>query len=364
MTDWPGITDWRDLEVVDAEGRYILPTWCDSHSHLVFASSRSSEFEDRIKGLSYQQIAANGGGILNSAAKLAKMSEDQLFADAYARLDNVMHMGTGAIEIKSGYGLDLVNELKMLKVIKRLKDSHPIQVKATFLGAHAYPNAFKENKAAYIDLLIHEMIPEVGRQKLADYIDVFCEENYFSNEDTDRILEAGVANGMIPKIHVNQFTVSGGIAIATKHKALSVDHLEVLDERDIENLLQSNTIPVALPGCSFFIGIPYTAARRLIDAGLPLALATDFNPGSAPSGNMNFIMSLACTQMKMLPIEAIAAGTLNGAYAMDLANQLGSIAIGKRASFMLTKPIANLAELPYYFAHQMIDAVYIDGKKI
>jgi imidazolonepropionase len=364
MTDWPGITDWRDLEVLDAEGKFVLPTWCDSHTHAVFASSRAAEFEDRIKGLSYQEIAARGGGILNSALKLAAMSEDDLFEAAMERMDTLAFMGTGAVEIKSGYGLDTENELKMLRVIRRIRDSHAIRVKATFLGAHAYPAKYKENKEAYIKLLIEEMIPEVGAQGLADYIDVFCEENYFSNHDMQRILEAGAKHNLIPKVHVNQFTVSGGIAVAVDHGALTVDHLEVLDDNDIAALKRGNTIPVALPGCSFFIGIPYTPARRIIDSGLPLALATDFNPGSCPSGNMNFVASLACTQMKMLPTEAIAAGTINGAWAMGVQDELGSLAVGKQASFMMLQSMDTIAEWPYYFGHRMIEAVYLDGKKI
>ncbi len=363
MADWPGISDWRDLEVLDAEGRFVLPTWCDSHTHLVYAASRAGEFEDRIRGLTYQEIAAKGGGILNSAAKLAQMSEDQLFEDALRRMDDLLSFGTGAVEIKSGYGLDTANELKMLRVIRRLRDAHPILVKSTFLGAHAYPAAYKSNPAGYIDLLINEMIPEVGRQQLADYIDVFCEENYFSCDDTARILEAGAAYGLIPKIHVNQFTISGGVRVGVDHGALTVDHLEVLDAADIAALQSGTTMPVALPGCSFFIGIPYTPARQLMDAGLPLVLATDYNPGSCPSGNMNFVMALACTQMKMTPAEALAAGTINGAHAMQVEQWTGSMTVGKRADFIITKPVQTLAEIPYYFGHENIDSVYLNGEK-
>lgn len=363
MEEWPGISDWRDLEVIDADGRFILPTWCDSHTHLVYAASRAGEFEDRIKGLTYQEIAAKGGGILNSAAKLALMSEDQLFEDAMMRMNDVMALGTGAIEIKSGYGLDTENELKMLRVIRRLREAHPILVKSTFLGAHAYPQAFKSNPSGYIDLLINEMIPEVGKQQLADFIDVFCEENYFSCDDTSRILEAGAKYGLTPKIHVNQFTISGGVKVAVEHGALTVDHLEVMDNSDIAYLKMGRTMPVALPGCSFFIGIPYTPARQLIDANLPLVLATDFNPGSCPSGNMNFVMALACTQMKMTPTEALAAGTVNGAFAMQLEQLTGSITVGKRANFILTKPLQTLAEMPYYFGTNCIESVYLGGEK-
>jgi imidazolonepropionase len=364
MTDWPGISDWRDLQVMDAEGKFILPTWCDSHTHLVYASSRAGEFEDRIRGLTYQEIAAKGGGILNSAAKLAQMSEQQLFEDAMTRMDQLMALGTGAIEIKSGYGLDTENELKMLRVINRLRASHPMLVKSTFLGAHAYPAAYKSNPQAYLDVLIHEMIPEVGRQQLADFIDVFCEENYFSCDDTARLLEAGAKVGLKPKIHVNQFTISGGVRVGVEHGALTVDHLEVLDDADIVALQSGNTMPVALPGCSFFIGIPYTPARRLIEANLPVVLATDYNPGSCPSGNMNFVMALACTQMKMTPAEALAAGTINGAFAMQLEHLTGSITAGKQANFILTNPIQTLAEIPYYFGHHSIDSVYIRGVKM
>lgn len=359
MVDWPGISDWRDLEIVDASGRYVLPAWCDSHTHIVYAGNRIGEFVDRINGLSYEEIAARGGGILNSAERLSRATEEELFESATKRLDEVMALGTGAIEIKSGYGLNIESELKMLRVIKKLQESHKITIKATFLGAHAYPAKFKDNHQGYIDTLIHEMIPEVGRQKLAEFIDVFCEKNYFSVDDTDRILEAGAKYGLVPKTHVNQFNVIGGVGISVKYGARSVDHLEVLSDDDIEILKKSNTMPVALPGCSLFIKIPYTPARKIIDAGLPLALATDYNPGSTPSGNMNLVNSLACIQMNMTPEEVIHASTINGAYAMNIHQTHGSITRGKRASLILTKDLHAIAEMMYSFGNHHIERVYL-----
>ncbi|MFM9986772.1 MAG: imidazolonepropionase [Flavobacteriales bacterium] len=362
MTDWPGITDWRDLEVIDASGKYVLPSWVDSHTHVVFAGSREGEFADRIAGLTYEQIAARGGGIINSVAKLRNTSEDELFENAFERLNDMMMMGTGAVEIKSGYGLSLESELKMLRVIRRLKDEHPLLIKATFLGAHAYPSEFKENKEAYLDLLLNEMIPEVAKQGLADFIDVFCELNYFSTEDTARILECGAKYGLIPKVHVNQFNSIGGIQTCVAHHARSVDHLEVLTDADIEALQNSDTIPVALPGCSLFIKIPYTPARQIIDAGLPLALATDYNPGSAPSGNMNLVNSLACIQMNMTVEETINAATINAAFAMNISAYCGSIARSKLANLFITREIPALATLPYSFGLPLIDTVIIGGE--
>ena len=361
MSEWPGITDWRDLEVIDATGKYVLPSWIDSHTHIVYAGSREGEFADRIAGLTYEEIAARGGGILNSVARLRSTSEEELFESAMLRLDDMMMMGTGAVEIKSGYGLNLEGELKMLRVIRRLKEEHPLLIKATFLGAHAYPAEFKENKEAYLDLLMNEMIPEVANQKLADYIDVFCELNYFSTVDTSRILECGARHGLIPKVHVNQFNSIGGIETCVKHNARSVDHLEVLTDADIEALQKSDTIPVALPGCSLFIKIPYTPARKIIDAGLPLALATDYNPGSAPSGNMNLVNSLACINMNMTVEETINASTINAAYAMDIAEHFGSIARGKIANLFITREIPSLASLPYSFGLPLIDQIIIGG---
>ena len=359
MADWPGISDWRGLEVIEADGRLVLPTWCDSHTHTVYAGSRVGEFVDRIHGLTYEQIAARGGGILNSAALLAVTEEDVLVESALKRLQEMQAMGTGAVEIKSGYGLSLESELKMLRVIDRLKQASPLTIKATFLGAHAIPKEYKANPDAYVDHLVEVMIPEVANQRLAEYIDVFCEENYFSVAQTERILEAGVKYGLQPKTHVNQFNAIGGVAASVKYNALSVDHLEVLTDADIDALQGSSTMPVALPGCSLFIKIPYTPARKIIDAGLPLALATDYNPGSAPSGNMNLVNSLACIYMSMTPNEVINASTLNGAYAMGIEDTLGTITIGKKASLIITEPIDQLGEMMYSFGRNKIERVIL-----
>lgn len=364
MKDWGGILDWRDLEVIDAEGRYLLPGWVDSHTHLVFAAPREGEFVDRIKGLTYAEIAEKGGGILNSARRLADMSEDQLYTEALERAWKLIRMGTLAIEIKSGYGLSVEAELKMLRVAKRLKEELPIPVKSTFLGAHAVPTELKGNTDAYVDIVIKDMLPKVAEEGLADYIDAFLEDGYFSIEQTERIMEAGAQFGLKAKIHVNQFTANGGVAACVKHNALSVDHLEELTDADVKALQNSNTIPVALPSCSFFLNIPYTPARTLIDADLPLALATDFNPGSTPSGNMNFVVSLACIRMNMLPEEAINAATINAAAALELENEVGSITPGMKANFFLTQPIPSLAYLPYAFGEMLVDRVFVDGREL
>lgn len=348
-------------EVIDAEGKIVLPAWCDSHTHIVYAGHREQEFVDRINGLSYEEIANRGGGILNSAATLNNTSESYLYMQSIKRVKEVMKLGTGALEIKSGYGLTIEAELKMLRVIKRIKQKFPIKVKATFLGAHALPSLYKNNKEDYLDLVINEMIPRVAEEKLANYIDVFCEKGYFSLEDTERILIAGKKYNLIPKIHVNQFNAFGGVALGVKHNALSVDHLEELNDEDILALQNSVTIPVALPSCSYFLSIPYTPARRLIDAGLPLALATDYNPGSTPSGNMNFVVSTACIKMKMTPEEAINAATINGAYAMGISNNYGSITKGKKANLIITKTVPNYNYLPYAFGENHIDSVIING---
>jgi imidazolonepropionase len=350
-------------QTVDCTGRVILPTWCDSHTHLVFAATREGEFVDRINGLTYEEIAAKGGGILNSAKKLQQASEDELYEDAVVRLKEVIQLGTGAIEIKSGYGLTVESELKMLRIIKHLKENFSIPIKATFLGAHAIPQKFKENRTDYIDLIIDKMLPKIAEENLADYIDVFCEKGYFTVEETDRILKAGSQYGLIPKVHVNQFNVIGGVNVSVQNKALSVDHLEVMEDQDIEILKTSETMPVALPSCSFFLGIPYTNGRKIIGNGLPLALASDYNPGSTPSGNMNFVVSLACIQMKLTPEEAINAATLNAAYAMHLSDQLGSISKGKLANFIITKPITSYHFIPYHFGNSSVEEVYIRGKK-
>jgi len=349
-------------EVVNVTGKLILPTWCDSHSHVVYAGDRSQEFVDRLNGLSYEDIAAKGGGILNSAQTLQDTSEDALFEQSMERVHALIQLGTGALEIKSGYGLSTDAELKMLRVIKAIKEAAPLKIKATFLGAHAIPKKYKNNKQAYLDLIINTMLPEIHTQKLADFVDVFCEKGYFSLEDTEQILEAATKYGLVPKIHVNQFNAFGGVGIGVKHKALSVDHLEVLNSEDLDVLKNSSTIPVALPGCSFFLGIPYTPARKLIDSGMALAIATDYNPGSAPSGNMNFVVSLACIKMNMSPEEAINAATLNGAYAMDISEQYGSIATGKKANLIITKDMASYRQIPYYFGNNPIHKVMINGK--
>ncbi len=351
-------------QVVDLTGSMLLPSWCDSHSHLVYAGNREDEFVDRIRGLSYEEIAKKGGGILNSAKLLQATNEDELYRQSAERLEEVIAQGTGAIEIKSGYGLTTEAELKMLRVIKRLGQDYPIAIKPTFLGAHAVPQPFKEQPEKYIDLIIDSMLPAIAEEKLAEFIDVFCESGYFTKEQTALLLAAGTKYNLEAKIHVNQFTVSGGITVAVQHKARSVDHLELIDNQDLESLINSDTMPVALPACSYFLGIPYTPARQLIDAGLPLALASDFNPGSSPSGNMNFVVSTACIKMSMTPEEAINAATINGAYAMNLNATHGSITRGKKANFIITKNISSLAYLPYAFGSDSIKALYLDGAKV
>ncbi|WDO12216.1 imidazolonepropionase [Flavobacterium sp. WW92] len=353
-----------DATVIDATGKTVLPAWCDSHTHIVYAGNRVQEFVDRINGLSYEEIANRGGGILNSAKKLNETSEDEIYDQSKTRLEEVMLQGTGAVEIKSGYGLTVEGELKMLRVIKKLKENYPVAIKATFLGAHAFPTEFKENHSGYIDTLINEMLPKIAEEKLADYIDAFLETGYFSVEETERIMEAGKKYGLPAKIHVNQFTAINGIAACVKHGALSVDHLEIVTDEDIEVLKNSDTMPVALPSCSYFISIPYTPARKMIQAGLPLALATDFNPGTTPSGNMNFVVATACIKMKMTPEEAINAATINGAYAMGLSKTHGSITVGKNANLIITKPITSFYQLPYAFGTDLIDQVVIEGKLI
>jgi len=361
-----GSMDYLDADIpadkkINAEGKMVLPTWCDSHTHIVYAGNREGEFVDRIKGLTYEEIGKKGGGILNSAKKLQQTTEDNLYKESAARVEEVMSLGTGAVEIKSGYGLTVDAEIKMLRVIKQLNENYPITIKATFLGAHAFPEEYKNNKDAYVDLIINEMLPKVADEKLAEFIDVFCEDGYFTTYQTDQILTAAKKFGLIPKIHVNQFTVMGGVEMGVKHNALSVDHLEILDKNDLYSLQNSQTMPVALPSCSYFLGLPYTPARKIIDSGLPLALATDYNPGSTPSGNMNFVVSTACIKMNMTPEEAINAATINGAYAMNLSETHGSITKGKKANLIITKPIPSYGFLPYAFGSNLIDAVLIDG---
>ena len=357
MEEWGGIVDWRGIEIIDAEGKYVLPAFCDSHTHLVFAKSREEEFVDRIHGLGYEEIALKGGGILNSARRLNEKSEDELFEEALKRLELVKSYGTGAIEIKSGYGLTVEGELKMLRVIKRLKEVAGIPVKATFLGAHAFPAEYKENHRGYIDLIINEMLPQIAAENLADYIDVFCERNYFSVEEMEEILVAGKKYDLKPKVHVNQFSILGGIEKAIELGALSVDHLEEISDEDIEALKNSDCIATLLPSCSHFISIPFADARKMIDAGLPVSLASDFNPGTTPTGNLNVVLSLACIKMKMTPEEAINALTINAAYAMDLSESHGSIGLGKSGKVMITKEISSIAYLPYAFGDVNIERI-------
>ncbi|MDM1354832.1 imidazolonepropionase [Myroides marinus] len=355
-------TDSTVGQIIDATGKTVLPTWVDSHTHLVYAGNRELEFVDRINGLSYEEIFNRGGGILNSAKKLQETSEEDLYEQSRKRLEEVISQGTGAVEIKSGYGLTLEAELKMLRVIKKLKDTYPIAIKSTFLGAHAFPTEFKDNHEGYIDLIVNEMIPAIAKENLAEYVDAFLETGYFSCEETERIMKAGQQYGLIAKVHVNQFTAIGGIETCVKNGALSVDHLEIVTDEDIEILKGSKTMPVALPTCSFFISIPYTPARKMIEAGLPLALASDSNPGTTPSGNMNFVVATACIKMKMTPEEAINAATINGAYAMGVEKEYGSITKGKKASLIITKPLHSFYELPYAFGTNHIDQVILNGQ--
>mgnify|MGYP006075907661 FL=1 len=362
MSDWNGIEDWNNTEIIDAEGGMVFPSYCDSHTHLVFAASREGEFVDRINGLSYEEIANRGGGILNSAEKLQNATEDELYESAFSRLNNLIQMGTGAIEIKSGYGLTLDAELKMLRIIKRLKENTEVSIKATFLGAHALPKEYKDNKEGYMNLVIEEMLPQVAEEKLADYVDIFCEKGYFTVEDTTRLLEAASKFGIQAKTHVNQFNSIGGVEASVKLGALSVDHLEQMEEKDFEALKNSNCMPTILPSCSFFLGIPYGPAVMMMEKGLPVALATDYNPGSTPSGNMNFVSSLGCIQMKMTPEQVINSTTINTAYAMGLEKELGSICIGKKANLFITKEISSYSYLPYSFGENVIEKVVLNGK--
>lgn len=348
------------VEVIDAEGGMVLPSWCDSHTHIVFAGSREREFVDKINGLSYEEIARRGGGILNSADLLHNTSEDELFRQAMQRLDEVIRKGTGCIEIKSGYGLSLEDELKMLRVIKRMKEASPAKIMSTFLGAHAVARGMTQEQ--YVRLIIDEMIPEVGRQRLADFVDVFCDRGFFTPEETGRILEAAAAWGMRPKIHADELASSGGVVVGVKHGALSVDHLESMTEETIETLRGSDTMPTALPGTSFFLNMPNAKARQIIDAGLGVAVASDYNPGSTPSGDMKFVMSLACIKLRLLPNEAFNAATINGAYAMGQSKDYGSIAKGKVANFYITKPIPSLDFIPYAYTTPIVNKVVLGGK--
>ena len=359
MNEWPGITDWRDVEVIDATNCYVLPAFIDSHTHTVFAASREEEFVDRIHGLTYEEIAAKGGGILNSAKKLNQMSEEALYVAALDRIDQIIAAGTGALEIKSGYGLSVEGELKMLRVIQKLKQNAPIQIKATFLGAHAIPAEFKNNRSGYIKLLIEELLPLVAQENLADYIDVFCERNYFSTAEMEQLLDAGAKYGLLPKVHVNQFSVLGGVAAAIAKGAVSVDHLEEIDEKDLAALSKSNCVATLLPGCSHFLSIPYGAANRLIEANAIVALASDFNPGSSPSFDLMHVLSLACIKMKMTPQAAINALTINAAAAIEINETHGKIALGRKSPIILTKEIPSLAYLAYAYTENHIQRIFI-----
>lgn len=354
--------NFENLQLLDATGKMVFPSWCDSHTHIVYAGSREAEFVDKINGLGYEEIAANGGGILNSAKRLQEASEEELFEQASARLEEIMRMGTGAVEIKSGYGLTVDAEIKILRVIKRLKETSPLKIKATFLGAHTYPMKYKENHQGYIDEIIHEMLPIIEKENLADYIDAFCEKVAFSPEETDQIVKAGAKIGLKAKIHTNQFNCMGGIEMSVANNAISVDHLEVLTDEEIECLKNSSTIATLLPSAPFFLRDHYPPARKIIEAGVPVALATDYNPGSTPSGKMSFVLSLACIYMRMTPEEAINAATINGAFAMELGENYGSIAKGKVANLFITKPISSYAYLPYSFGSDHVETVILNGK--
>lgn len=364
MNDWEGIADWTGLTIIDASDKVVMPCWCDSHTHIVYAGSREGEFVDRINGLTYEQIFERGGGILNSAKKLHDASEEELVESAMKRLNEIIMQGTGAVEIKSGYGLSTEAELKMLRVIKKLKMLAPITIKATFLGAHAIPKEYQKSRRKYIDLLINEMMPKIAEEKLADYCDVFCEQNYFTKEETIEILTAGKKHGMTPKVHAEQLSNYGGVLAGVETGAISVDHLEFVGDKEIDALKNSETMPTILPGAAFFLSLPYPPARMMMDAGLPLAVASDFNPGSCPSGNMNLMLSLCCVQYKMTPEEAINAATINSAYAMGLSKTHGSIAVGKQANVFITKEIPGYAFIPYSFGSSLIETVIIGGKVI
>src|SRR5690554_1627082 len=348
---------------VDVSGKMIMPTYVDSHTHLVYAGNREQEFVDRINGLTYEEIYQRGGGILNSVAKLREATEEELYRDAARRLEELIALGTGAIEIKSGYGLNLEAELKMLRVIQKLKENYPVAIKATFLGAHAIPEEFKGNQSGFVDAICNEMIPQIAQSGLADYVDAFLETGYFTVDETRKIVRAATANGMKSKIHVNQFTAINGIEMCVEEQVLSVDHLEIVTNEDVHALKQGSTIPVALPTCSYFLSIPYTPARKLLNANLPLVIASDYNPGTTPSGNMNFVVATACIKMKLTPEEAINAATLNAAYAVELEKDYGSITKGKKASFFITKPVHSIYAIPYNFGSNLIDEVYLNGKK-
>ncbi len=364
MKEWKGIDDWNNIEIIDAEEGTVFPSYCDSHSHIVFSHSREQEFIDKINGLSYQQIAEKGGGIINSAIKLRNTTEENLYESALNRLKEVTLLGTGAIEIKSGYGLNLESEIKMLKVIKKLKETSPITIKSTFLAAHAVPPEYKNNKDEYLNLIINKMLPLVAKENLADYIDIFCEVGYFDVNDTIKLLSAAKNYNLKAKTHVNQFNSIGGVKACVNMGALSVDHLEEMKEKDFEALINSKCMPTILPSCSFFLSIPYSPARKMINLGLPIALASDYNPGSSPSGNMNFVSSLGCIKLKLKPEEVINATTINTAYAMGEEKNLGSISIGKKANLFITKKIPSYSFFHYSFGQNLIKDIIINGNKI
>lgn len=354
----------EEIEKIDAKGRMVFPCFCDSHTHLVYAGSREIEYIDKIRGLSYEEIAKRGGGILNSARLLHHTSEEDLYEQAKGRIEEIISLGTGAVEIKSGYGLTTEDELKMLRVIRKLKETTPITIRSTFLGAHAVPLEYKGNQGDYVDLVINEMIPMVASEELADYIDVFCDKGFFTEDETERILMQGMKYGLRPKIHANELDYSGGIQVGVKYNALSVDHLEFTGQEEIDTLLGSETMPTLLPGAAFFLGMVYAPARKMIDAGLPLALASDFNPGSSPSGNMQLILSMGCIKYRLLPEEAINAVTLNSAYAMGVSDQLGTIARGKLANFFIAKSIPTIEYMPYAYGSNKVEQVFLNGKRV
>ena len=364
MEQWKSkAADYAGAEETDAKGGFVFPAFCDSHTHIVYAGSREIEYNDKIRGLSYEEIAKRGGGILNSVDRLRQTSEDELFESAWERLQTMCAYGTGAVEVKSGYGLDLANELKMLRVIARLKEKSPMTIRANFLAAHAVPREYIGRQTEYVDLIVREMIPAVAAEKLADFVDVFCDQGFFTVEDTERILEAGAKYGLRPKIHANELAASGGIQAGVKYKALSVDHLEHVGKAEIEALLGSNTMPTVLPGAAFFLGMPLSPVREMMEAGLPVALASDFNPGSSPSGNMQFVMSLGCIRYRMYPEEAVHATTINTACAMGVEKELGSITRGKKADFFITKPIPTYEYMPYSYGDNKVASVYLNGRK-
>jgi imidazolonepropionase len=357
------LQDTNADKIIDAKNRFVLPSFCDSHTHLVYSGSREIEYIDKIKGLSYEEIAKRGGGILNSAKRLQQASEEELYEDAMQRLEEIKSYGTGAVEIKSGYGLTTEAELKMLRVIRKLKENSPLTIKANFLGAHGVPMEYRGKQGEFVDLVINEMIPRVVEEGLADFIDVFCDTGFFTVEETDRMLFAGVKNGLIPKIHANELDYSGGIQVGVKYNALSVDHLECVGEAEIQCLKASQTMPTILPGAAFFLNMPYSPARTMINAGLPVAMASDFNPGSSPSGNMQMVLTFACVNYKLTPQEALNATTINSAYAMGISDTHGSIARGKKANFYITKDIPTIEYIPYYYGTNKVDRVFLNGKE-